>query len=552
MLLRWPISIGQGRILMTSHIAPIAEPAAAPATDGRLGHISPAPEPTLGRRAATALPDRRFVTAALMIVMVLASMEQTISSTAMPTIIGDLHGLAHFSWVASIYLLASTVTMPLYGRLADAWGRKRVILAAIGLFTVGSLLAGTAQSLWQLILWRAMQGLGAGGVMPLVLTILGDVFTIQERARIQGLFSAIWGTASLAGPALGALLVQTLGWRSIFYVNLPFALLAMVVLVRKYRDAEEPRKTPMDFGGASLLIVGCSALLAVVSLMGSGTVDGPTLALLGACACLALAWFVYHVRRTPHPILPLPLLLTDRAIAPSLAASILMGVSIFAIDTYVPLYVQGGRGGGVNQAASVVTPVMLTWALSSLLAAPLIVRWGFRRVALVGSSISVVGMGGLLVCAWREAAPWTTTAVLAITGCGFGPSSMSYLLAAQDAVNFQRRGIVTGSIGFCRSFGGAVGIGLLGAMFNLLAGPRLAQLRGQGVRADALLNPASLSGVSPATLHQARHAIGSSLTHVFAAMLAGAILQLLITLLMRNRRPSHAISRSEGFEAATA
>jgi MFS family permease len=326
----------------------------------------------------------------------------------------------------------------------------------------------------------------------------------------------------------------------------------MVMLVRKYRDAEEPHKTPMDLGGASLLIVGCAALLAVVSLMGSDTAEESTLVLLGGIACWALAWFVYHVRRTPHPILPLPLLLTDRAIAPSLAASMLMGISIFAIDTYVPLYVQGGRGGGVNQAASVVTPVMLTWALSSLLAAPLIVRWGFRRVALVGSSISVVGMAGLLICAWHEAAPWTTTAVLAITGCGFGPASMAYLLAAQDAVKFQRRGIVTGSISFCRTFGGAVGIGLLGALFNLLAAPRLALLRSQGVKADALLNPASLTSVSPATLHQARHAIGNSLTDVFAAMLAVALLQLLITLMMRNRRPTHAISRSEGFEAATA
>jgi MFS family permease len=532
---------------MTARVDPISPPATT-----TNGHAPPASHAAPAGRAVTALPDRRFVTAALMIVMVLASMEQTISSTAMPTIIGDLHGLAHFSWVASIYLLASTVTMPLYGRLADAFGRKRVILAAIGLFTAGSLLAGTAQSLWQLILWRAMQGLGAGGVMPLVLTILGDVFTIQERARIQGLFSAVWGTASLAGPALGALLVQTLGWRSIFYVNLPFAFLAMVMLVRKYRDAEQPHKTPMDLGGATLLIAGCAALLAVVSLMGSGTVENSTLVLFGGFAALALAWFVWHVRRTPHPILPLPLLLTDRAIAPSLAGSMLMGISIFAIDTYVPLYVQGGRGGGVNQAASVVTPVMLTWALSSLLAAPLIVRWGFRRVALLGSCISVAGMSGLLICAFREAPPWTTTAVLAMTGCGFGPASMAYLLAAQDAVNFQRRGIVTSSVGFCRSFGGAVGIGLLGAMFNLLAGPRLAQLRGQGVKADALLNPASLTGVSPATLHLARQAIGSSLTRVFAAMLAGAFVQLLITLLMRDRRPKHAISRAEGFEAATA
>src|SRR5262249_35101174 len=154
--------------------------------------------------------------------MVLVSMEMTVTSTAMPTIIGDLHGLEHYSWVASIYLLACTVSMPLYGRLADALGRKRVILAAIGLFCVSSLLAAFARTMGQLILYRGLQGLGAGGIMPVVLTIMGDIFTLAERAKIQGFFSGVWGTASLAGPALGAFLVNTLGWRSVFYVNLPF------------------------------------------------------------------------------------------------------------------------------------------------------------------------------------------------------------------------------------------------------------------------------------------------------------------------------------------
>src|SRR5688572_17921676 len=165
--------------------------------------------------------DRRFVTVALMLVMVLASMEMTVTSTAMPTIIGDLHGLEHYSWVASIYLLACTVTMPLYGRLADVLGRKKVILVATLLFTAGSVLAALSQSMMQLIVFRGMQGLGAGGIMPVVLTILGDIFTLEQRAKMQGAFSAVWGGSALAGPALGAFLVHTLGWRWVFLVNLP-------------------------------------------------------------------------------------------------------------------------------------------------------------------------------------------------------------------------------------------------------------------------------------------------------------------------------------------
>src|SRR5215208_5893565 len=166
------------------------------------------------------IAGRKFITAALLLVMVLVSMEQTITSTALPTIIGELHGLEHYAWVTSIYLLACTVTMPLYGRLADAVGRKRVLIAAITVFCAGSLLASFSQSMTQLIVFRGIQGLGAGGVMPVVLTIIGDIFTLEERAKIQGFFSGVWGTSALAGPALGALLVKTLGWRAVFWVNL--------------------------------------------------------------------------------------------------------------------------------------------------------------------------------------------------------------------------------------------------------------------------------------------------------------------------------------------
>src|SRR6478735_3143119 len=192
------------------------------------------PAAPAGRRTL----DRRYVTAALMLVMVLASMEQTITATAMPTIIGDLHGLEHYAWVTAIYLLASTISMPLYGRLADALGRKRVMVAAILIFLAGSVLAAYAQSMTQLILFRALQGLGAGGIMPVVLTILGDIFTLAERAKIQGLFSMIWGAAALAGPMLGAWLVNSFGWRSIFWINLPLGALGMVVLMWKYHDHE--------------------------------------------------------------------------------------------------------------------------------------------------------------------------------------------------------------------------------------------------------------------------------------------------------------------------
>ncbi|MDB5328573.1 MAG: major facilitator superfamily 1, partial [Phycisphaerales bacterium] len=241
--------------------------------------------------------DRRFVVGAMLLIMVLASMEMTVTSTAMPTIIGELHGLAHYSWVASLYLLACTVTMPLYGRLADVLGRKRVILAATLIFTVGSVMAAFSNSMVELIVYRGIQGLGAGGIMPVVLTILGDLFTLKERARMQGMFSAVWGISSLAGPALGAFLVHTLGWRWVFLVNLPFGLIGLSVLIWKYHDHQKPHSTSLDLPGIALLSVASVALLSLVSGLGPGGLTNGMIGVLSAVTVILTSVFVLHERR---------------------------------------------------------------------------------------------------------------------------------------------------------------------------------------------------------------------------------------------------------------
>jgi MFS family permease len=492
--------------------------------------------------------DRRAVTAALMLVMVLASMEQTITSTAMPTIIGSLHGLEHYSWVASIYLLACTVSMPLYGRLADALGRKRVILFAIGLFVTASLLASTARSMPELILFRGMMGLGAGGIMPVVLTILGDIFTIEERARVQGLFSAVWGTSALAGPALGWFLVTTLGWRAVFFVNLPFGLIGWIVLARFYHDREKPHSIGLDLAGFVSLAIGFGTLLTLVSRLGPGGWTLPTAFLLAAITFIAFAFYVRHERGSADPILPLDLL-SDRAIGPSLVGSCLLGIGFLSLDTFVPLFVQGGRGGGVGAAASVVSPVMLTWAMSGIFAAPLVVKWGFRRTSWLGSSLIIVGFAGLLGCAMAGSSGAILAGVLAITGFGFGPASMGYLLAAQNAVPWQRRGIVTSSVQFCRTAGGALGIGILGALFNVITGPKLRGLQAGGISPAALLDPHSREQIPAGVLHSASQTIAGGLYWVFGVMLAVAVGQLIVTCWMPRRKADHRPSALEAAEA---
>jgi MFS family permease len=522
-----------------------------PADDALAAAGAPAAAAPGVRRDAGPAADkagRRYVTAAMMLVMVLASMEQTVTSTAMPTIIGDLHGLEHYAWVASIYLLACTVSMPLYGRLADALGRKKVVLAAIGLFCVASVLAAASRTMGQLILFRGLQGLGAGGIMPVVLTILGDIFTLEERASIQGFFSAVWGVASLAGPALGAALVNTFGWRSIFYVNLPFGVIGFLVLAWKYQDREKPHSTDLDLPGVTLLAIACTASLALVSRLGPGGWPWPVAAALAVTALGAIAWFVSVERRAANPVLP-PALMMNRVIGPSLVGSALLGVGFLSLDTYVPLYVQGAKGGGAAAAAGVVTPVMLAWATSGVFAAPLVVRWGFRKTALLGCVLTAVSFSGLLACAILDAPPWVLTAVLLVSGLGFGPASMAQLLAAQDAVAWQQRGIITSGITFFRTIGGAVGIGVMGMMFNVLTAPQMQRLRQAGVNPAELMDPRTRAHVSPEVLRSASETIGHGLTWVFGAMLLAAVAQAAVTLLLPPGKCGHPVRRTEAMEA---
>jgi MFS family permease len=493
-------------------------------------------------------PGRKFVTFALLLVMVLVSMEQTVTSTAMPSIIGELHGLEHYSWVASIYLLACTVAMPLYGRMADALGRKRVVLVAIVIFCSASLLASCAHSMGQLILFRGIQGLGAGGVMPVVLTIIGDLFTLEERAKIQGFFSGVWGTSSLAGPALGALLVKTLGWRSVFWVNLPFGLLGLSVLAWKYHERRERHQMDLDLPGVIALGIGSIGLLSLVSRLGPGGWSWNMIGLLVAITIAAMFYFTRHERQTLHPIMPSETVM-NRAVGPSILGSCLFGAAFLSLDTYVPLYVQGGRGGDATAAASVVTPVMLTWAISGTVAAPLLVRWGFRKTATLGASFIVAGFTGLLVCALTEAPRWMLTATLSITGFGFGPASMAFLIAAQEAVDYRQRGIVTSSISFFRTMGGAVGIGVLGALFNALTANQSHHLRDLGMKPAELLDPHGHGGMPANLLAAAERMIGGGLTKVFMVLLAGVVALWMITWLMPARSSQNKLSRSEALEA---
>jgi MFS family permease len=289
-------------------------------------------------------------------------------------------------------------------------------------------------------------------------------------------------------------------------------------------------------------------LLALVSRLGPDGWSWTMIGVLSAVTVLAIAFFGWHERQTSHPVLPTQVVM-QRAVGPSILGSCLFGAGFLALDTYVPLYVQGARGGNATAAASVVTPVMLTWAISGTVAAPLLVRWGFRRTATLGASFIITGFTGLVICALTSAPQWMITAVLAITGFGFGPTSMSFLISAQEAVEYQQRGGVTSAISFFRTMGGAVGIGVLGALFNILVAPAMNNLRSHGIKPADLLTPHAQSSVPPELLAGAQHAIGTSLTWVFVTMLLVSTVLWGVTRLMPSRKSSHRISAREAMEA---
>ena len=340
-----------------------------------------------------ARPGRRMVTAALLLAMAVAALEQTVVSTAMPSIIAQLEGLDIYPWVFSAYLLASTVTIPVYGKLADLWGRRRVLLFGLGLFALGSILSGRASTMPELIAMRVVQGLGAGAIGPIVLTMLGDLFTLEERAKVQGLFSAVWGISSVAGPWLGGYLTDNLSWRWVFYVTVPFALVAMWVLVRHVKeDIRRTEVLPIDWSGAALLSTGSTLLLLAI-------LRGPSASIASVAGLMTLALallglFVVVERKAADPILP-PDLFARAPIAAAIAGSFLIGALLFGIETYVPLYVQGVLGGKATEAGEVITPLFLSWAIRVALAAKLVVRFGFRATCVVGMGMIALGTGGL-------------------------------------------------------------------------------------------------------------------------------------------------------------
>src|SRR6266849_2666859 len=406
-----------------------------------------------------------IVTAALMLGMALAALDTTIVGTALPTIVGKLGGISLYSWVFSAYLLTSTSTVPLYGKLADLYGRKPIFLFGSALFLLGSIFCGAAQSMVQLIVFRAIQGLGAGAVLPIVLTIIGDIFELQERAKFQGLFSGVWALSSIIGPALGGVIVDHFSWRWVFYINIPFGLLSAFLLIVSLKENVERKKHSIDYLGTLTLTGGIGALLFAL-LQGGVTWAWTSLPSLGlfALAIVLIVLFLLQEARASEPILPLTLF-TNRIITISSIGGVILGVVMFGITSYVPLFVQGVRGGTATSAGVTLGPLLIAWPIASTLSGKIILRYGYRLTAGVGASFATIGMGMVMLFQMNTGFPFIIAA-MAVLGTGLGFMSTSFVIAVQNAVPWNLRGVATALTQFVRTMGGTICVAVMGTILN--------------------------------------------------------------------------------------
>ncbi|MFD6661986.1 MDR family MFS transporter [Micromonospora chalcea] len=512
--------------------------------------------------APPALPARqiRLLMFGLMTGMLLAALDQTIVGTALPTIVGELGGINHYSWVVTAYLLASTASTPLYGKMADLYGRRPVFLFSIGMFLLGSLLAGLSQNMTQLIVTRGVQGIGAGGLMTLAFTIISDVVSPRERGRYQGLFGAVFGVSSVAGPLVGGYFAET-NWRWIFYINVPLAILAIVVCWHVMRLVPfERREHTVDWIGAALLVAGVSCLLLALSwggaeyAWGSGVIVG-----LFAAGVVLGVLFVVQEARTREPILPLRLF-RSATFALANAAGFVLGLVMFGSIIFIPLYLQIVKGASPTRSGLLMLPMMAGVIITSIVTGRAMSRIGrYKWFPVAGAAVLVVGM--LLFQQLRVATSlWAAFGYMVVIGVGLGLCMQSLILAVQNAVSVRDLGAGTSSATFFRSLGGSFGVAILGAV---LSSRLTSELAGRLPGALAQLPPEQRAAVSaggnfsindpaailalPAPVRAAvQAAFVESLHLVFLTTGLIAIVAVLVTLAM----PNHQL-RGTGPQGAT-
>lgn len=460
------------------------------------GAAAPRDAPT---RASVGLRSERGpILVAIMVTTGLVAIDATILATAIPTIVGDLGGFSSFPWLFSIYLLTQAVSVPIYSKLADTIGRKPVVLLGIGLFLVGSVLCGLAWSMPALIAFRAVQGLGAGAVQPMAITIAGDIYTVAERAKAQGYIASVWAAASVVGPTLGGLIVQFASWPWIFFVNVPLCLAAAWLLVRHLHETVERTRHRIDWAGGVLLTLGSSLVILALLEGGNGWAwsSAPSIGAITA-GVVMLVGFVAVERRAPEPVLPL-WVFSRRLLLSTALVGVGVGVILIGLTSYVPTYLEALLGVSPVVSGLSLAALTLGWPISASQAGRLYLRYGFRTTVLLGSVVVIVSTAALAVTSDEPSVAVVALCCFAI-GIGLGLVASPSLIAAQSSVGWGERGVVTGANLFARSMGSAVGVAVLGAVVNAYMGGQTATGAPEQFRVAVTTGFVVLAGVAVAT-----------------------------------------------------
>lgn len=473
---------------------------------------------------------KRWIILGLMISVALAAIDVTIVSTALPTIVAQLSGVELYSWLVSVYLLTSTTTVPLYGQLADNFGRKPILLFGIVLFTLSSLACAQAGTTTQLIIYRAIQGMGAGAILPMTMTIIGDIFSIEERAKYQGLFSSVWGVSSIVGPGLGAFILSVWSWHGIFLINLPVGITALFLIIKFYHEETESSHRSVDIGGAILLTGGVGSFLLAIERARSGAPWEQSLYLVSV---LSLVVLFFVEKKAKSPILPLSLI-RKRIIGSSYLVTLLVGVLQFGLTAYIPLFVQGALGGTPISVGITMAPMAIGWPLGSVLSGKLILRMGYKQVLSTGMVIGILSSIALLMLS--STTPLAlVVGLVAMSGFSLGLVSTPLIIAVQNAVEWKQRGITTALAQFSRTIGGVVGVAVMGGLFNSNIARLMKESQPLSVYSSEtlmkdILDPAARGGYPEIVLTTVQTSIADALHSTYLLPLGATALGFLILL----------------------
>jgi EmrB/QacA subfamily drug resistance transporter len=473
-------------------------------------------------------PPIRLIFSALLLVMLLAALDQTIVSTALPTIVSDLGGLESLSWVVTSYLLASTIVVPLYGKFGDLFGRKIVLQAAIVLFLLGSVLCGVAQNMTQLVVLRAIQGLGGGGLMVVTMAAIGDIVPPAERGRYQGMFGGVFGLATVIGPLIGGFLVEHLSWHWIFYINLPLGIAALLVIGTAFKPHIVRVKHEIDYMGAAFL---ASALTCIILFTSQGgTVlpwSSPQLWFTLALGLLSIGGFIYEERLAAEPIIPLELF-RHRTFVLSSLVGFIVGMSLFGSVTFLPLYLQVVKNSTPSEAGMQLLPLMGGLLITSIIGGQIISRIGkYRYFPIMGTFLACIGM--FLLASLDNATPIRVMYLyMGLLGAGLGMVMQVLVLAVQNSVPFKHMGVATSGAMMFRSIGGSIGVATFGALFTQGLQTRLATLVPAGTELPQAFGPATVHQLPAALRDDYLQAFGGALSTVY--IVAGCLIALAFTL----------------------